>query len=652
MPVGTRGTAPFAGPPSRLAGGTARCRRRALVLAATALAVLGIAPAPPAAAGSEPPAAAAPRARAPRAVAQLAPASLVAAAFEPPETAAGQARAQVRKQPSPAPTRFAAFLDAFDARPYGRLWQDARSFYAERGDRPAWLGRDGRPTRAARALVAALADAASHGLDPELYGTAGLAAAVASPPDGDGALLLEARLTGAFLLHADDLAHGRAPAAARWTGGIPARRVDLAAALARAAGDRPAEELARVAPRAAGYRRLVEALAEHRELAADGGWGEVPEGEVMKVGEPVERERHRALVARLAITGDLTGAEARQLGVDPPVYRGRRGILSWLRRDRPAALPATQAATGAATGTETGTETPAAAEGEVEPPPLLYDERLAEGVRRFQRRHALEVDGVVGRQTLAALNTPVEERIAALTLNLERWRWLADELGPRHVVVDLGGQELVAVEDGRAALRMNLIVGTPRTPSPTLASEIAYLVVNPSWYVPASIVRNEIDPKLARDPGYLRRNGYERLPNGLLRQRPGPGNALGHLKFIFPNPYSVYLHDTPSRHLFVRAVRTFSHGCMRIADPRGFAAWLLAGQPELADVDRLLAQGVEHRIDLDRRVPVFVLYWTAAVGEDGEVRFHQDVYGRDAKLRAAMSRGGQGGALVVDAERP
>ncbi|HEX2162323.1 MAG TPA: L,D-transpeptidase family protein, partial [Thermoanaerobaculia bacterium] len=266
----------------------------------------------------------------------------------------------------------------------------------------------------------------------------------------------------------------------------------------------------------------------------------------------------------------------------------------------------------------------------------VYDEPLAEGVRRFQRRHGLAVDAVVGPATLAALNVPVERRIEQIALNLERWRWLADDLGDRFVLVDLGGQELVAYDGGRPALRMNVVVGTPRTATPILASAIESVVVNPAWYVPASIVRNEIRPRLARDPGYLGRNGYHWLPGGGLRQRPGPGNALGHFKFVFPNRHSVYLHDTPSRDLFDRPTRAFSHGCVRVADPRALAEWLLEGRPERDRLDRLRAHGSEHRVPLADPVPVHLLYWTASVGADGEVRFPVDVYGRDGRLLAAM----------------
>ncbi|HUO86927.1 MAG TPA: L,D-transpeptidase family protein [Thermoanaerobaculia bacterium] len=517
--------------------------------------------------------------------------------------AAATARAEVTA------TSFTAFLDGHGAPGPAHLRELAQRFYAERRGRPAWLGRDDRPTKAARALVETLSDAARHGLDPATYDTARLADLLAAPPAGEAAYDFEVRLTAAFLLFAAHLAHGRAATGSRWPS--PPRRSDLVAALADAArSGRPDRALDRLAPSREASRRLTAALADYREIAADGGWGEVPDGETLKEGEAVAPERYEALIARLALTADLSADTARELGVHPPGVPGRRGIGSWFRRPPP----------------------PEAGAGE----PRLYDERLAEAVRHFQRRHGLTVDGVVGPATLAALNVPVERRIETLALNLERWRWLADDLGDLHVLVDIGGQELVAYEQGRPALRMNVVVGTATTPTPPIASEIEYLVANPSWYVPTSILRNEIEPRLARDPGYLKRNGYERLPNGGVRQRPGPGNALGQLKFIFPNEHSVYLHDTPSRHLFDHSTRAYSHGCVRIAEPRALAEWLLAGQEELALLDRFLEQGVERRVDLERKVAVHLLYWTASVGTGGEVRFHRDVYGRDAPLRASL----------------
>jgi murein L,D-transpeptidase YcbB/YkuD len=279
-------------------------------------------------------------------------------------------------------------------------------------------------------------------------------------------------------------------------------------------------------------------------------------------------------------------------------------------------------------------------------------------VRRFQARHGLEADGLVGSLTRRTLNVPLAVRLQQIELNLERWRWLPRDLGPRYVVVNAAAAMLSMVEASRGVLSSRVIVGDPDHPTPVLASEIRALVLNPAWTIPDSIVAAEIVPALQRDPRYLRDRDIvvlDRLatdPHGLwvdwtavpareplprLQQRPGPTNPLGRIKFDLPNRFDVYLHDTPSTALFARPVRARSHGCVRIERALELAALALAGH-ELADrqgLEHALATGGTRRVPLARPLPVYFLYWTAFV-EDGTLHFREDVYGRDRRLAVAL----------------
>jgi murein L,D-transpeptidase YcbB/YkuD len=286
--------------------------------------------------------------------------------------------------------------------------------------------------------------------------------------------------------------------------------------------------------------------------------------------------------------------------------------------------------------------------------PDLFDPALEGAVREFQRRHGLEVDGIVGRETLATLNVPAAARAAQIELNLARLRALPARLGDPYVAVNLAAQYLQVVEDGASPLVSKVIVGKPATPSPVLSSQFAKVIFNPPWNVPASIAVNEILPELRRDQGYLRKQnmivvGRPSDPHGLavdwsdpsalqfatrLRQLPGADNALGRIKFEFPSPYAVYLHDTPARRLFELARRTFSHGCMRMEHPRDLAAYLLRDQGwGRAEIETAIAEGRTREITLERPVALWVLYLTAFAGADGAVHFREDVYGFDARGR-------------------
>jgi murein L,D-transpeptidase YcbB/YkuD len=265
--------------------------------------------------------------------------------------------------------------------------------------------------------------------------------------------------------------------------------------------------------------------------------------------------------------------------------------------------------------------------------PSLFDADLKRALRHFQERHALEPDGVIGATTVREFNHSAAEWIAELQLNLDRWRWLPNQLGDRYVLVNVAGFELEVVDQGLVIESMNVVVGERETETPLFADSIRSVVVNPYWNVPNGIMERKIAPAMALDPDYLEKHDME-LVDGRVRQRPGPQNSLGRYKFIFPNDFDVYLHDTPDGELFARTQRAFSSGCVRIERPRDFARLLLRLQSDVDPdaMDAMLSAGTEQWITLDRPLPVFLLYFTAWAEEDGTVRFHHDVYGRDEAM--------------------
>ena len=271
------------------------------------------------------------------------------------------------------------------------------------------------------------------------------------------------------------------------------------------------------------------------------------------------------------------------------------------------------------------------------PSAQAMDPDITAALRTFQRRHDLADDGVLGPATVRALNVSATARLGQIDANLERLRWLPRDLPGERVEVDIGAQQVTLYSSGRAVLNMRAIVGDPGHKTPMFASRLTSIVFNPPWNVPASIARNEILPKAARDPGYLRRLHIIQTPQGL-RQPPGPWNALGQIKFDLPSPFGVYLHDTSTRNLFARASRTLSHGCIRLEKPKALAAELLAGQGwSAADIDQAIATGATRRLALRSSTSLFVLYRTAEVDGDGWVTFRQDVYGWDKQLLDALN---------------
>lgn len=480
-------------------------------------------------------------------------------------------------------------------------------FYRDRGYRPAWTDDDEILPRGL-SMLEAIGAADTEGLDRERYhfSTAReMAELLADDAVEDRELEflgnLDILLTESFVRLSRDLVAGTLePEAAGLEWRIPRGTAEERELIDRVVtGEDPKAVLGSVRPRVPYYDRMVRALARLRDVQENGGWPTVPEDEKLEPG--TEGPGVAALRGRLLAGDDAN--ETRLAGW------GRDSIR-------------------------------------------LFDDSLAAALRHFQKRHALADDGTVGPATHEALNVPVGERIEALRLNLDRWRWLPPELGERFILVNIAGFELEVVEQDSAIESMNVVVGKTANRTPVFADTLEYLVVNPYWNVPESIAEEEIIPAAMADSGYLARNHYELVRDGepvppsavepdsvlekgfRIRQRPGPWNALGHVKFLFPNDYDIYLHDTPADHLFSQRSRAFSHGCIRVERPDDLARTLLARLTDVdpADYATLRQSSEEEWVTVDDDVAVYILYFTAWVDGDGTLRFHQDIYSRDRSL--------------------
>ncbi|USQ98553.1 L,D-transpeptidase family protein [Caulobacter sp. RL271] len=391
----------------------------------------------------------------------------------------------------------------------------------------------------------------------------------------------QAQLISLTLAYAKAVHSGRLPVSAFMTewGLRPAPydpAVDFVAAVQQ---DRLAAWLDSLPPPYTGYQTLRTGLATYRAIAAKGGWKPlVPTGEAPKEGET--GPRIAALAARLA-------AE------DPTVVVGSAPV---------------------------------------------FDATLIQAVQRAQKRFGLNPDGVVGRGTLEALNTPVEQRIDQIVANMERWRWLPQTLPAERIQVNVAAAILSVFHQDTPTLTMRAVTGRPGDETPMLSSMIHSIVLNPPWNVPSSIATKELWPKEKASPGYLSRNDFIVIPTGdggsRLQQKAGPKAALGQVKFDFNNPYGVYLHDTPSRSKFDSFSRLASHGCVRLQKPIELAKALMEGDPTWTPekIDETLASGDTVRAKLPQQIAVFLLYWTAYVTPDGQVNFRQDPYGWDREL--------------------
>lgn len=489
-------------------------------------------------------------------------------------------------------------------------WQILRDAYADRANAPIWADAK-QPRAEARVLVDAVVGAESEGLRIGDYDLAGLQGAL-DRAYGDGkakdrpqALAeLDLRLTNLFVSYGRDLLAGRLdPAKIDRDWYIRTRRAVADSALRTALRSDDLEaSLRELAPAQPDYKALVAELSRFRAVLAGGGWPKVSGPLAAGASGP----QVAALRARLAASGDLDSSAM--------------------------ASPD-------------------------------FDDALAQAVEKVRARHGLPAAGGLDAAAVAALNVPVEQRIRQLELNLERLRWLPNDFGGRYVLVNVPDFYLHAYDGGKEVFDMRVVVGDEYDQeTPVFADTLSYVEFRPYWNIPRSIVVEEIAPKARERGEFLRANRYEVVPASgkgepvdprsvdwddvgkddfpyRIRQTPGPGNALGLVKFMFPNRFDIYMHDTPARHLFREERRAFSHGCIRLQHPDRFAAYVLEGQPE-GDPDRirqLMNEGDMQQVQVKRPLPVYILYLTAFV-RDGRVQYRDDLYGTDKRALARIGK--------------
>jgi murein L,D-transpeptidase YcbB/YkuD len=494
--------------------------------------------------------------------------------------------------------------------------QNAQKVYEAIQYSPAWV-REGQATQQAIAVISAIESSQQKGLNPEDYDASHwperMAALKAAPGNADTVANFDFALTVSALKYLSNLRIGRVnPKPLEFGIDLDQKHYDLPQFLVQkvlAGGNLP-DVLNKVEPQYLGYQRTEAALKTYLALAAQDHSPPLPDvPKTVKSGDAYSSVQQ--LGERLRLLGDLP-----------------QSVVS-------------------------------------DPKATTYDEPLVEAVKHFQARHGLKAEGRLDKETIGQLNIPLSTRVIQLEDSLERWRWLPADYPQLPVAVNIPGFKLrVFSDDHTVALQMNVVVGKALNhQTPVFAKEMKYIIFRPFWNLPLDIVRAEIVPKLQRDPRYLARKGFEATDqNGhivtagavtpamlagiksgriMVRQKPGPRNALGLIKFMFPNEFDIYLHSTPAPELFNQSRRDFSHGCIRVEKPAELAAWLLKDQPKwtLESIKAAMQSGSDnHQVNLTRPVPVVIVYLTAIVEENGEVYFYNDIYGLDGALNDALAK--------------
>jgi len=479
-------------------------------------------------------------------------------------------------------------------------------FYEQQGFNPVWIEGNSL-TGQAEDLIEVIASVSTEGFNPDDFHLNIIQTLINEESMDDNLTSLEIILSDAFFTTASYFLSGKVNPETIEVDWVSRKKdINLSKFLQESlASDTVDENLRSLLPNSVEYQQMKEALAFYRGIKKDGGWAVIPEGPTLKRGMSSNR------VAML--------------------------------RKRLEAVDSIETTSDEATSGD------------------YFDESLDRAVRGYQDRHGLEADGVVGPNTLRTLNVTIEQRIKQLELNMERWRWLPQSLGAEYVLVNIANFRLRVIKDMKTVLEMKAIVGRNDRRTPVFSDRISYIVINPYWYMPKSIAVQDKLPLIKKDDNYFTENNFKvfemvnkqlkEIPyqaidwskitaknfKYILRQEPGPNNALGSAKFMFPNKFNVYLHDTPGRELFAKTNRDFSSGCIRLEQPIDLAVYLLGNKPEWTreKINSFIGGENEKTVYLSTPIPVYLLYWTAWV-EEGNIIFRPDIYSRDKTLEGVF----------------
>ncbi|HVX39921.1 MAG TPA: L,D-transpeptidase family protein [Gemmatimonadaceae bacterium] len=486
-------------------------------------------------------------------------------------------------------------------------WKHVKHLYSTFNDQLLWLDDKGVHQPRVSALLVALAGADSDGIALGNYPLGTLASALSAVdgkhPTAEQLADADVLLSASFATYGENMLTGELDPAKfgqSWHINPREEHVDSALVLTMREDDF-SDGLKRMRPQDPGYDSLRVAYVQFRNVVARGGWGTVPEGRALKRGDTDSPARIQALRARLSAEGFLADSGA------------------------PAAAANAPAGTATARASRTG--------------PNVYDRQLAAAVADFQAHHGIVVDSMLGTETVTAMNVPANYRLAEIAANLERYRWMPRTLGSRYILVNVPQFHLDAYDSGQKALSMKVVVGQDYEDkaTPVFSDSMEFVVFRPYWNVTPDIAAKEVFPKIAEDPGYLARNNMEVYSDHgqrAVRQLPGPKNSLGLVKFMFPNDFNIYLHDTPNDELFKKDVRAFSHGCVRLEKPAELATWVL-GWP-MEKVQQAMNDGPNnHQVNLPKKIPVYIVYFTTYV-QGGQLYFGNDLYERDSTMVDAL----------------
>ena len=503
-------------------------------------------------------------------------------------------------------------------------WKHVKRLYSTFSNNLLWLDDKGAHQPRVSALLNAIANADSDAIRLDSFPVADLSQSLGAIDKGkataDELADADLLLSSAFVAYGESMLTGQtnpAGLAQNWHISTREERVDSALTLTLREDDFGAG-LVRMRPQDPGYDSLRVEFVRFRDLVSRGTWDSVPAGRQLKPGDSDSPSRLAALRARLSAEGYLSDSSGTSSAVAAEPDSTADSAADTTKAMTKAT---TKRTTKAVHAQRTG--------------PGVYDRRLAAAVADFQARHSIGVDSMLGKETVDAMNVSATYRLAQVAANLERYRWMPRSLGSRYIIVNVPQFHLEAFDSGQKSLEMKVIVGQEYQDkaTPVFSDSMEFVIFRPYWNITDAIAAKEIWPKVNADPGYLAANNmevYNDHGTRRVRQLPGPKNSLGLVKFMFPNDFNIYLHDTPNGELFKKDVRAFSHGCIRLEKPAELAQWVLGWDADR--VQQAMHDGPDNRqVNLPKKIPVYIVYFTTFV-RGGQLNFGNDLYDRDSKL--------------------